>query len=256
MPERIGIIGVGHLAVYVVEGFQRAAPDLEITLSPRSEKRSAKLAERPGITVAVDNQSVANSSDLILVMTRPLDIEPVCRAIRFRMGQEVVSTAAGVTLERLEGIVAPAVPSRSMPITCAAINRSPTLLYPDRARVRTIFELLGSVIAVANEDQFTTASAIPAFYGWVYALFDATTRWTEQAGLPAEISRKLVLETARGAAEMGLANPQAELGELLDSLATPGGITRKGLKELHEREALMAWAEALQIVHESLKSIE
>ena len=35
MIERVGIIGVGHLAGYLVEGFRRASKVIEITLSPR-----------------------------------------------------------------------------------------------------------------------------------------------------------------------------------------------------------------------------
>ena len=32
---------------------------------------------------------------------------------------------------------------------------------------------------------------------------------------------------------------------MLDALATPGGITERGLRVLHERQGLAAWTEAL-----------
>jgi len=251
--ERVGIIGVGELAGYVVEGLLNAVPGLEIVLSPRNEAVSADLAQRFGVTVAAHNQAVADSADLILVATRPPDVLAACESVEFRADHNVVSTAAGVPMASLEPAVAPASVVRAMPITCSAINRSPTLLYPDRPRVRALFDLLGNVHVVDDEAQFTAASTITAFYGWVYALLDETVVWTVREGVPLSTARALVLETARGAAEMGLANPERGLSGLLDSLATPGGVTREGLRILAEQGSLAAWVDALDAVHHRMR---
>jgi pyrroline-5-carboxylate reductase len=84
-------------------------------------------------------------------------------------------------------------------------------------------------------------------------LLDTTIGWTTAAGVPPQTARALVLETTRGAAEMGLACPEKELSALLDSLATPGGVTRDGLKILDERKSLAAWTEALDAVLDRLR---
>lgn len=254
MIDRLGIIGVGHLAGYVVAGLHRAGADFEIILSPRNADMSARLATRFGATVAADNQAVADGAELILLTTRPSDVVAACNAVAFRAGQTVVSTAAGVRLGSLERAVAPAQAVRAMPLTCAAVNKSPTLLHPDHPQTRSLFELLGNVLAVADEAQFTPASAIAAFYGWVYALLDETVAWTVRAGVPAQSARRLVLETARGAAEMGLSHPDQELSTLLDALATPGGVTRQGLQTLQEKQGLTAWTDALETVLGRLRS--
>jgi pyrroline-5-carboxylate reductase len=248
MSERIGIIGVGHLASYLVEGLRRAEPDLEIVLSPRNVTRSANLAARFGATVAVDNQAVADAADLILLTTRPGDALAAAWGIAFRPGQTVVSTVAGLSLAALRPAVAPATVVRAMPISCAALNQSPTLLCPDRVRARALFALLGQVHLLPDESLFTPASVISAFYGWVYALLDETVAWTVQAGVPAETARSLVLETVRGAADMGLAQPDRDLADMLDTLATPGGITELGLDVLRQWHGLEAWAAALDAV--------
>ena len=253
MIERVGIIGVGELVGYVVEGLRRASPDLEIVLSPRNSEVSERLAQQFGTTVVADNQAVADHADLVIVSTRSPDILAACDGVAFRPDHTVVSTAAGVPLASLEPVVAPAAVVRAMPITCSAINRSPTLLYPDRPQARALFELLGNVHTVDDEDQFTAASAITAFYGWVYALLDEAVIWTVRAGVPLSTARALVLETARGAAEMGLANPERGLSGLLNSLATPGGVTREGLRILAEHGCLAAWIDALDAVHDRLR---
>ena len=246
MLERVGIVGVGHLAGYLVEGLARERPNLEVVLSPRNVDRSAQLATQYGASVAADNQAVCDVADVVLVTTRPGDVEGVCRPLGFRADQTVVSTAAGVPLSVLAPAVAPATAVRAMPLTCSAIGRSPTLLLPDDPVARDFFELLGTVHSVDDDAQFTPASAIGAYYGWIYALMDDVIAWCASAGVPETTARDLVLETTRGAAEMALHHPSRELSDLLDSLATPGGITRQGLQTLERTGSLEAWIEALE----------
>ena len=247
-----GIIGVGHLAGYLVEGLRRAAPNLPIILSPRNVQRSADLAARFGAQVVAGNQAVADAADLIILSTRPGDAVPACQEVAFRPGQAVVSVAAGLPLDALRPAVAPATAVRAMPISCAAINESPTLLYPDHPQARALFALLGQVHVLPDESSFTPASVIAAFYGWVYALLDETVAWTAQAGVPSQTARSLVLETVRGAAGMALSHPDQELASLLRALATPGGITEHGLDVLHRHQGLEAWTEALDAVLERM----
>ena len=248
MIEKVGIIGVGHLATYLVEGIKRAKPELEVVLSEYLGDFTKQLVEQYGATPVPTNQDVANAVDLVIVSTRPQDIVSACKSVSFRPGTTVVSTAAGITLDLLQPVSSPASTVRAMPITCAALNLSPTLLYPENNAARELFELLGTVHVLSEEGQFTPASVISAYYGWVYALLDETVKWTTDAGVPAKIAKDLVLETTRGACAMGLDRSNSELSELLESLATPGGITRLGLKTLHDRKSLDAWIEASDVV--------
>ena len=248
----VGIIGVGHLASYLVEGLRRASSEMDILLSPRNLETSAGLAARHGATVAANNQAVADAADLVIVATRPGDVCAAAQAIAFRPGQAVVSVAAGLSLEDLIPAVAPARAVRALPLSCMALNESPTLLYPDQPQAHALFAILGQVHVLSDETCFTAASVLSAFYGWVYALLDETVAWTVQAGVPPQTARSLVLETARGAADMALAQPDEDLAAMLDGLVTPGGITAHGLDILHQRAALAAWTAALQAVFERL----
>jgi pyrroline-5-carboxylate reductase len=254
MIEWVGIIGVGHLAGYLVEGLSRAGPDLAIVLSPRNAEKAAGLAARFGASVAADNQAVVDAADLILLTTRPGDAVAACKGVAFRPGQTVISAAASLPLAALRPAAAPATVVRAMPISCAAINQSPTLLYPDHPQARALLGLLGQVHVLPDETRFTPASAIAAFYGWIYALLDETVAWTARAGVPPGTARQLVLETVRGAAGMALARPDQSLAAMLDALATPGGITEEGLGVLHRRQGLAAWTEALEAVLDRLRS--
>lgn len=248
MIDRVGIIGVGHLAGYLVEGLRGASPELEIVLSPRNAERSAKLAAQFGATVADDNQGVADMADTLILSTRPGDAVGACEGVAFRPAHTIVSVAAGLELAALKPATAPATVVRAMPISCAAIRRSPTLLYPDHPQARALFSLLGQVHALPDEARFNPASVIAAFYGWMYALLDETVAWTVRAGVPPGTARSLVLETTRGAVDMALAQPDRELADMLKTLATPGGITEHGLAVLRRQQGLAAWTAALEAV--------
>ncbi|MFX0209069.1 MAG: NAD(P)-binding domain-containing protein [Candidatus Hodarchaeota archaeon] len=255
MIERVGIIGVGHLASYIVEGLKRSSEEIEIIMSPRNRDRVQTLSTKFNAIVATNNQEIADSTELIILSTRPKDSVAVAADIGFHPGQTVISVAAGLPLETLRPAIEPAMIVRAMPISSAAINRSPTLLYPDHPQARELFSLLGQVLILPEESLFTPASVIAAFYGWVYALMDETIKWTIQEGVPSEIAKNLVIRTIQGAVEMSLANQEQDLTNMLSTLVTKGGITEYGLSILNQKKGIKAWTDALEAVHKYLHSV-
>lgn len=254
MIKSVGIIGIGHLASYIVEGLRKASLDIEMILSPRNIKKSKSLATQFGAKIAQNNQEVVNKTNLIMITTRPEDTIAVSENLSFQTGQIVISVAVGLPLKKLLSTTAPATVVRAIPISCAAINQSPTLLFPDNHQARALLALLGQVHVLPDESCFTSASAIGAFYGWIYALLDEIISWTAQTGVPQPAARNIVLETVRGAVNMALDEPKKELNVILDTLATPGGITKQGLNVLHQQQGLLAWTEALKTIYKRLNA--
>ena len=115
MVERVGIIGVGLLASYLVEGLRKAAPDLEILLSRYMGEETDRLVSEFGALPVEDNQGVAAGAELILVTTRPGDLIGACEAVAFQPYHTVVSTAVGVPLASLQLAVEPATASGGVP---------------------------------------------------------------------------------------------------------------------------------------------
>ena len=253
MTGRIGFLGAGHLAGYLLEGLRRQRPDLQVVLADRDRARAEHLAGQWGARVADDNQALLDQSDLVILAVRPPDALQACSDLDFRAEQSVASAVAGLTLRDLAPATAPARAVRVMPLTSAALNLSPTLVFPGDPVVQNLFALLGQVHVLPDEDTFTAASVIAAFYGWVYALADETVAWTLRQGVPAGIGKDLVLGTIRSTVAMALANPSQSLQELLGRLATPGGITEFGLGVIRERHGLDTWSVALDAVLARMK---
>lgn len=254
MTGRTGIIGAGHLAGYLLEGFHKRNPGGQVLVSDRNPGRAANLADKWGARTVAGNQALVSASDLVILAVRPQDALPACRALAFRAGQIVASAVAGLALAELEPAVAPARAVRVMPISSAALNGSPTLVFPGHPAVVEGFSPLGRVHVLPDEAGFTAASVIAAFYGWMYALADETIAWSVERGVPPEVARPLVMETIRSTADMALANPGEPVRDLLDRLATPGGITEYGLGILRRNHGLGAWSTALDAVLERISA--
>ncbi|MDJ0895372.1 MAG: NAD(P)-binding domain-containing protein [Alphaproteobacteria bacterium] len=252
MTGTIGFIGAGHLAGFLVEGLRRGGFEGRIVLSPRNAERAAGLAARFDATVARSNQEVADQAETLFLTVRPALAAAVLHELKLSAEHDVISCCAGIKRATLAAVAGPARVVRAMPISCAALCESPTPLFPDDTRARAVLERLGTVIAVPDEASFETASVNAALYGWFVALFGWMADANQAAGLPDAVARELVLGTARGAASVALADPQRPLSDILQGLATPGGITAQGLDLLTEAKVSEAWSQAFAAVHQRL----
>ncbi len=255
MRTTLGIIGVGHLAEFLVRGLRHGGAELDVILSPRNEQRSRTLASAFAATRASDNAEVVRRSELVILATRPAQVLRAAAGLPWRRGQTVVSVAAGLALEPLAAAVRPAEVTLAMPISCAAIGESPTLLYPGAAAAKALFAGLGSVHVLSDATSFRAASVIGAYYGWVHAIMRDTADWMSRQGVPDTMARELAARSLRGAADMVLAHPDSDLNDMLTSLATPGGITQSGLKVLENGDVLGHWARAGEAAQARMREI-
>lgn len=253
MTLRVGIIGVGHLASYIVEGLCATDNPPEILLAPRNAERARALGERFDVRIASDNRAVVIHSDIVILATRPPQALNAATALPWRADQTLICVAAGIPCTKLSTVASPATIVRAMPVSCAAIGESPTSLYPDDPNARSLLTRLGPVITLPDESSFQAASIIGAYYAWIYALVAETMPWLDAAGVPNTAGRSLVLQAIRGATGMMLKHPGDAPADMIRDLATPGGITERGLKLLEQRGALTAWRDACQVSLERLQ---
>lgn len=243
---RIGILGVGHLAGYLVPGLLRQ-PGFAVALSPRNAEKAQALAARHGVAVAPDPAALVEASEVVLLAVRPAFAAAALEGLPWRAGQTLLSLCAGVPLEALAA-ARPAAIARAMPITAAALGESPTSLWPDLPAARAALAPLGPVVALPDEAAFESATVAAAVYGWLHALIGEMTAWQEAVGLPPETARALVAQTAKAAAAMVQARPEESIEALTRDLCTAGGITGFGLERLRAAEAFGPWRDACDAV--------
>lgn len=251
---RLGVIGVGHLAGTMLAGLARAGgaefDPGAILLSPRGH--GTELAAQGGYGLADDNADLVRRCDLVLLAVRPAGAEAAVEGLPWRAGQVLISACAGVGLDRLAPLVGQARVARIMPVTAAAIGKSPTLLHPDLPQVADLLRAFGPVIPIRSEPEFEVATVSAAVYGWAQVMVRQTADWAEAQGLPPETARALVARTFEAAGALIAESPQ-EMDVMLRELVTPGGITERGLQVLSEGGLAPLWEDACGAVLTKLR---
>jgi pyrroline-5-carboxylate reductase len=159
----------------------------------------------------------------------------------------LVSILAGATTARLRDHFPGAGPIlRCMPNLPVAIGEGVCALYaahdagePARNAVAALMRPLGLVEWLDDEAQFDLVTALsgsgPAF---AYRFIDALASAAARLGLEPDQARRLALATVNGAAQLAARDtrPPAALAE---AVASPGGMTRRGLDVLDADDRLV-----------------
>ncbi len=160
-------------------------------------------------------------------------------------GTTVISVLAGIDLAilaerfpRAAGVV------RLMPNLAAALRKSPIGLVEQgldeerHAAVTDLASRLGSAEWLADESQFDLVTALSGSGpGFVYRFIDALAVGATRLGLDADQAERLAVAMVEGASALAAASPDSP-GDLARKVASPGGMTQKGLDVLDDGEAL------------------
>jgi pyrroline-5-carboxylate reductase len=235
------IAGYGTMTGAMVEGWLRAglAPDKLTACGPNPKTVPDGMRFVTGVP--------EGEFDIVLLGMKPQKLAEAAPGLESLVGPQtvLVSVLAGVELASLAARFPRAgAIVRLMPNLAAALGKSPiglvvTGLTPEqRGQIDALANMLGEAEWLAHESQFDLVAALagsgPAF---VYRFIDALAAGAERLGLDAVQSERLALAMVEGAAALAAASPHAP-GELARRVASPGGMTQKGLDVLDEGDAL------------------
>ena len=247
MNGTFGVVGVGRLAEFVIEGLRHGGDGRRILLSPRGAAMSADLARRFKCEVMASNQAVLDAADAVMMSTPPKDTLECVRSLRWRPQQLLICVAIDVTKEKLEAAAPGAAVVRAMPSSSAAFGGSPTPIYPDHAGARELLAKLGTVVPVPNEQAFDAGCAYAGYYLWLFALLDEMVQAGERAGLPRAGAIQLTAGITKSASESALrADPDQPVRDPLDRHGTPGTMTAGGYAFLTGGNAFEPWRKAYE----------
>ena len=255
--KKFGFIGVGELALYTIRGLRLGGYDAPILLSPRNREKAALLAQDYGCEVQVSNQAVVDHCDCVVIATRPGDCLQTLEELEFRPGQLLLSVVAGIEISRLSEVLPSGLEVvRAMPVSSAEVGASPTLVYPDHADVRELFDHCGKALPVDDEQYFTEGNVLACVYCWFFSLFEALIQATQGPRLPRNLSSELVIGMAKGAAQLALARSQTTPAAIAESIATEGTYSKLGLDLLTRQGAFEPWQQACELLQQKLRDDE
>ncbi len=198
-----------------------------------------------GASITTENNAAAEGADIVCVVVKPWLVENVLKGIKENLDykkQLLIVVAAGVSaasihqwLAKDDGSLPPLF--LCIPNIAIAQRASMTFLVPVGANamqtrvVKDIFDELGSTII--TEERLLAAGTTLASCGIAYAMryIRAASEGGVELGFKAKDAQHIVEQTMKGAVELLQAShlhPEAAI----DLVATPGGVTIKGLNEM------------------------
>ncbi len=243
---RLGIVGTGKLAAFLVEGLRHGGDDRDIVLSPRNADRARALADRFGCRIAADNQGVVDAADAVIIATPPPQALATIRDLRFPAGMLVVCCAIDVTLDDLRAAAPGVRMVRAMPTASSAVGLGSTPICPPDDAAHALFARVGDVHPCATEAVFRAATALTVYHLWAFALMEQVARAGQAAGLPRDLAVRMVAGLTRTAgAYAAAADPALTMRVPLDENGTAGTMTAQGMAVLDASDAFAPWAQAV-----------
>lgn len=243
---KISIIGAGAMGGAMARGWLKGETfkSEDITVAAPSQRTLDRFLET-GVSLTHDNKLAASQSDIVCVVVKPWLVEQVLTEIKPVMDynkQILVVVAAGITSEQVNGWMAKddnTLPPLFLVVPNTAIEMlsSMTFITPVNASdghiklIKEIFDETGETMIV--EEKMLAAGSTIASCGIAYAMryVRASMEGGVEIGFRADVARRIVLQTVKGAVALLQANgnhPEAEI----DKVTTAGGITIRGLNEM------------------------
>jgi pyrroline-5-carboxylate reductase len=244
--QHIVFIGAGNMASSLIGGLiAKGHEPASIRAVDPDQATRERVSARFRIEVAASGDAVLPGCATAVLAVKPQLMAEVVRASAPALRQArplLVSVAAGVRADdicRWLGYDAALV--RAMPNTPALLGCGATGLFANdhvsetqRQRADAILGAAGITEWVAEESLLDAVTGIsgsgPAYYFLLMELMENAAR---EMGLPADTARRLVLQTALGAARMALESNEAP-GTLRERVTSPGGTTEAALGILRD----------------------
>lgn len=233
-----GLLRSGHPAAAVT------------VVDPHAPSR-ALCEERYGVSARGEADAADTRADVIVLAVKPQQMRAVTQALAAAANDHTLylSVAAGITSQHLAAwLGAGRAIVRCMPNTPALIGQGTAALYATEtvsaAQRELASGLLGAVGTVHWLDDEALMDAVTALSGsgpaYFFLFIELLEKIGAELGLPAELARRLALETGAGATALAAASAESPAA-LRTQVTSPAGTTERALASFaaHDLEAVV-----------------
>jgi pyrroline-5-carboxylate reductase len=233
---RLGLIGAGNMASALARGIGEPVLVYDV-----DQAKASALAEALGGEAVGSNAELAERADVLVLCHKPKQLEEVAAEVGGR-AEVVVSILAATTTEQVAAAYPGTSIYRFIPNMPTEVRRG-VLCYiagtgasdGPEDEILALVGRAGAVISLDEEPLIEPAMALmscgPAFMALVAESFAEAGI---AHGLDPDDAMRMVVETMGGTADY-LAQHDYDGPALRARVATPGGVTEKGLITLEER---------------------
>jgi len=251
---KIGIIGTGIMASYMVRGFCQNQCEHSFLLSPRNVQKSAYLASKyENVEVAADNQEVLDQSEVIILSVLPQNAEEILSQLRFRTEHKVISVIPILGLQKIREIIGETqVLVDVLPLPFIAQRMGPIVQYPAQKEIEALLQPLGNLIVVDTEREMAVLRSATALMSPYYELIYHIVEWGMEKQVSETAVKSYVTSFFGALSVLASQTEEGKLKELAEEM-TPGGLNWQATNYLSEHSAFEKWQEALELI---LKRVE
>jgi pyrroline-5-carboxylate reductase len=246
----IGLIGSGNMARAMARGWGRP-----VLCADPVPGRAQALVEEVGGEALASNAEVAERSDLVVLCHKPAQLASVAAEVA-PQAKAVASILAATPLDALKEAypgqpVYRLIPSLPVEVRQGAVVQAdgPAQDAATDKAVSELFAELGTLVVLPDglvDVAMGLMSCAPAYVALVAeAQIDAGVR----KGIPAAQGAELVVQTLAGTAEL-LRQRGNDTMAIRREVASPGGLTARGLDALERGGIRAAFSDALDAVLE------
>jgi len=218
----------------------RTLPPSAICASDRDENQLSKLRAL-GVRVFTNNAEVVRAASVVVLAVKPQVMPVVLKELSSQIQRRhlIVSIAAGVTIKTIES----SLPDKTrvvrvMPNTPCLVGASASAFALGSSATKEDGEIVGLIFSSVGKALPIEESKLDAVTGlsgsgpaYVFVLIEALADGGVRVGLPRDVALTLAAQTVFGSAKMVLES-KSHVGQLKDSVASPGGTTIAGLHQL------------------------
>lgn len=238
---RLAFIGGGNMARSLIGGLvQKGCDPTRISVADPSAEQRALLTSRFPVRATADNLEASEGAGVIVFAVKPQVLRAAAEGLVGQVRTRhplIVSIAAGISEPDLKTwLGGDAAIVRAMPNTPALLGAGAAGLYANssvtpaqRAIAQSLLEAVGMALWIEDESLMDAVTALsgsgPAYF---FLLMEHMEAAALELGLPAATARKLIQQTAYGAARMALESGEAP-ATLRKQVTSPGGTTAAAL---------------------------
>ena len=266
LKEKIGFIGGGKMGEALINGILRAglSSSDKIMVSDVDKKRLQILEKEAGIKTTQDNKKITSDSDIIILAVKPNMIGSVLDELNSEITSKhlIISIAAGIPLSFIESSLNKGCRAiRVMPNTPCLVGETAAGYVLGKKATRNDGKLVGQLLDAVGKSFLLDEKYLDAVTGlsgsgpaFIYVVIEALADGGVKMGLPRDVAITLAAQTAFGAAKMVLESG-THIGQLRDSVTSPGGTTIEGLHALEKGGIRNALIDAVETATKKSKSL-
>jgi pyrroline-5-carboxylate reductase len=256
--KTIAFIGTGNMSYAIIGGMVKNGfnPN-NIIATNRNQEKLAKVAADFKVNTTSDNNQALQDADVIVLSVKPQMMGDLCKSFQESgidfSDKLFISVAAGLTVARLREMLGqPVKMVRCMPNTPSLLGRGVSGLFgagetsSEHDFVQQVFECTGIVVWVSKETQINDIIAVTGSSPAYFFLFMQSIEDKAKAlGFSDEDARRLVQQTALGAAEMAVDQADISIEQLRANVTSKGGTTHAAVEHLKAQGLPQTVADAM-----------